>query len=61
MLLFWEEVAQVLDLKISFSTEYHLTQITKSILYDIKNANVNYIPQLKKLLMETLSLRWGNL
>lgn len=55
MLLFWEEVAQVLDLKISFSTEYHLTQITKSILYDIKNANVNYIPQLKKLLMETLS------
>ena len=44
----------------SFSSEYHLTQIIKSIfLLDIKDSNMNYIPTLKKLFLETL--RSGNL
>lgn len=43
-----EEEAQALDLKMSFSSEYYRTQITNSSLFDVKNANMNSVPLLKK-------------
>lgn len=45
-------------MKMSLSGEDRLSQVTKSILwFDVKNAKMNYVPRLKKPLMETLSLR----